>query len=81
MACSPFLVFALIGRNTVNTTKKGYFIINNYRMRLSILSRIMEIEEGVIGGHPAADNTLPDLHNTLHDTKDELDNCFIIHLK
>ena len=41
---------------------------------VSILWRIMEIEEGVI-----ADNTLLDLHNSSYDTKAEFNNCFIIH--
>ena len=41
-------------------------------MRLSILCRIMEIEEGVI---------LRDLHNSSYDTKAEFNNCFIIHSK
>ena len=47
-------------------------------MRLSILLRIMEIEEGVTA---LTDNTLPDLHNSLYDTKAEFNNCFIIHSK
>ena len=41
--------------------------INSKWMRLSILWRIMEIEEGVI--HPS------------YDTKAEFNNCFIIHSK
>ena len=44
-------------------------------MRLSILWRIMEIEEA------EADNTLRDLHNSLYDTRAEYNNCFIIHSK
>ena len=47
-------------------------------MRLSILLRIMEIEEGVTA---STDNTLADLHNSLCDTKAEFNNCFIVHLK
>ena len=47
-------------------------------MRLSILWRIMEIEEAVIA---EADNTLRDLHNSSYDTKAEVNNCFIIHSK
>ena len=43
---------------------------------VSIIWRIMEIEEGVI-----ADNTLLDLHNSSYDTKAEFNNCFIIHSK
>ena len=43
-------------------------------MRLSILGRIMELEEG-------ADNTLRDPHNSSYDTKAEFNNCFIIHSK
>ena len=48
-------------------------------MRLSILWRIMEIEEGVITAE--ADNTLRDLHNSSYDMKTEFNNCFIIHSK
>ena len=48
-------------------------------MRLSILWRIMEIEEGVITAE--ADNTLQELHNSSYDTKAEFDNCLIIHSK
>ena len=47
-------------------------------MRLSILGRIMEIEEGVIR---RGRNTLRDLHNSSYDTKAEYNNCFIIHSK
>ena len=47
-------------------------------MRLSILWRIMEIEEGVIR---RGRNTLWDLHNSSYDTKAEYNNCFIIHSK
>ena len=47
-------------------------------MRLSILWRIMEIEEGVIAD---ADNTLWDLHDSSYDTEAEFNNCFIIHSK
>ena len=50
----------------------------NVRMRLSILWRIMEIEEGVTA---EADNTLRDLHNSSYDTKAEFNNRFIIHSK
>ena len=46
-------------------------------MRLSILWRIMEIEEGVA----EADITLWDLHNSSYDTEAEFNNCFIIHSK
>ena len=46
--------------------------------RLSILWRIMEIEEGVTA---STDNTLRDLHNSSYDTKAEFNNCFIIHSK
>ena len=45
-------------------------------MRLSILWRIMEIEESVI-----AYNTLLNLHNSSYDTTAEFNNCFIIHSK
>ena len=48
-------------------------------MRLSILWRIMEIEEGVI--EESVDNTLRDLHNSSYDTKAKFNNCFIIHSK
>ena len=58
---------------TVSDTQQP--LVNNYWMRLSILWRIMEIEEGV------ADNTLRDLHNSSNDTKDKFNNCFIIHSK
>ena len=44
-------------------------------MRLSILRRIMEIEEA------EADITLRDFHNSSYDTKAEYNNCFIIHSK
>ena len=47
-------------------------------MRLSILWRIMEIEEGVMA---EADNTFLDLHNSSYDTKAEFNKCFIIHWK
>ena len=47
-------------------------------MRLSILWRIMEIEEGVIA---EADNALQDLHNSSYDTKAKFNNCFIFHSK
>ena len=47
-------------------------------MRLSILWRIMEIEEGVMA---EADNTLLDLHNSSCDTEAEFNKCFIIHWK
>ena len=55
-------------------------------MMLSILWRIMEIEEGVGGSHPSrpkaeVDHTIRDLHNSSYDTKTELNNCFIIHSK
>ena len=39
---------------------------------------IMEISEGV---GALADKILRDLHNSLDDTKDEFNNCFIIHSK
>ena len=42
-------------------------------MRLSILWRITEIEEG--------DNTLRDLHNASYNAKTEFNNCFIIYSK
>ena len=52
-------------------------------MRLSILGRIMDIEDrgGCYPSRPyaKADNTLRDLHNSLYDTKAEFNNCFIIH--
>ena len=58
------------------TCMKYLLIFNNSWMRLSILWRIMEIEEGVI------DNILRDLHNcNSYDTKAEFNNCFIIHSK
>ena len=41
-------------------------ILNNYWMRLSIISGIVEIEEDI------ADNTLGDLHNSSDDTTAEL---------
>ena len=47
-------------------------------MRLSILRRIMEIEEGVIR---RGRNTLLDLHNSSYDMKAEFNNFFIIHSK
>ena len=47
-------------------------------MKLSILWRIMEIEEGVTA---SKDNTLRDLHNSSYDTKAEFHNCFIIRSK
>ena len=47
-------------------------------MRLSILWKIMEIEEGVIA---EVDNTLWDLHNSSYDMKAEFNNSFIIHSK
>ena len=47
-------------------------------MKLSILWRIMEIEEDVIR---RGRNTLRDLHNSSYDTKAEYNNCFIIHSK
>ena len=42
-------------------------------MRLSILLRIMEMEEGVM------DNTLRDLHNSSYDMKAKFNKCFIIY--
>ena len=48
-------------------------------MKLNILWRIMEIEEGVITAE--ADNILRDLHNSSYDTKAEFNNCFIIYSK
>ena len=57
-------------------------LINNKWMRLSILWKIMEIEEGVIRrGVGETDNTLRDLHNSSYDTKADFNNCFIIHSK
>ena len=57
-------------------------LINNKWMRLSILWKIMEVEEGVIHrGVGEADNTLRDLHNSSCDTKADFNNCFIIHSK
>ena len=47
-------------------------------MKLSILCRIMEIEESVTA---STGNTLRDLHNSSYDTKTEFNNCFIIHSK
>ena len=47
-------------------------------MRLSILRRIMEIEENVTA---STDNTLRYLYNSSYDTKAEFNNCFIIHSK
>ena len=47
-------------------------------MTLSILWRIMEIEEGVTA---STDNTLRDLHNSSYDMKAKFNNCFIIQLK
>ena len=44
-------------------------------MRVSILWRIMEIEEGLI---EKGDNTLRDFQNSSYDTKAEFNNCFII---
>ena len=46
-------------------------IVNNYWMRLSIISGIVKIEEDI------ADNTLRDLHNSLDDTRAELNIFFI----
>ena len=42
------------------------------------LKNSVEISEGV---GALADNTLRDLHNSSDDTKDEFNNCFIIHSK
>ena len=53
-------------------------LLNNKWTRLSILWRIMEIEEGVTA---STDNTLRDLHNSSYDTKAEFNNCLIIHSK
>ena len=47
-------------------------------MRLSIVGRIMEIEEGVMA---EGDNSLQYLHNSSYDTKAKFNNCFIIHSK
>ena len=47
-------------------------------MRLSIVWRIMEIEEGVTA---STDNTLPGLCNSSYDTKAKFNNCFIIQIK
>ena len=71
---------ALRVRESSAKTKFETRIFNNERMRLSILWRIMEIEEGVTA---STDNTLRDLHNSSYDTKDEFNNCFIqtIHSK
>ena len=56
--------------------------IKKYWMRLSIIWRIMEIEEDVTPRLKAeADNTLRDLHNSSDDTKAEFNKCFMIHLK
>ena len=63
-------------RREVSTSLGNKLTINE--LRLSILLRIMEIEEGVT---TSTDNTLADLHNSLCDTKAEFNNCFIIHLK
>ena len=57
----------------LNVNKVHYGLCENGQLRLSILSRIMEIEEGV--------NTLQDLHNSSYDTKAEFNNCLIIHSK
>ena len=46
-------------------------ILNNYWMRLSIISGIVEIEEDI------ADNTLRDHHNSSDDTRAEL-NIFLL---
>ena len=63
-------------RREVSTSLGNKLTINE--LRLSILLRIMEIEEGVT---TSTDNTLADLHNSLCDTKAEFNNCFIIHSK
>ena len=47
-------------------------------MGLSILWRIMEIEEGVTA---SKDNTLLGLYNSSYDMKAKFNNCFIIHSK
>ena len=47
-------------------------ILNNYWMRLSIISGIVEIEEDI------SDNTLRDLHNSSDDTRAEFNIFFII---
>ena len=44
-------------------------------MRLTILWRIMEIEESVTA---SMDNTPRDLYNSSYDMKAEFNNCFII---
>ena len=44
-------------------------------MRLSIIWRIMEIEEGFTA---SADNTLRDLDNSLDDTKAEFNNRLLV---
>ena len=61
-------------RREVSTSLGHKLTINE--LRLSILLRIMEIEEGVTA---STDNTLRDLHNSSYDTKAEFNNCFIIH--
>ena len=53
-------------------------------MRLSMLWRIMDIEEGVIRRGRRPRRITPseiDLHNLSYDTRAELNNCFIIHSK
>ena len=46
-------------------------------MRPSRISRIKQIEEGVV----EVDNTLRDLLNSSYPTKAEFINCFVIHSK
>ena len=49
-------------------------------MRLSILWRVMEIEEGVFrrGRKLKVDNTLRDFHNSSCDTKAEFNNNIVL---
>jgi hypothetical protein len=57
-------------------------ILNNYWMRLSMISRIIQTEVNVISRSEAeADNIDRGLDNSWCHAKAESNNCFIIHLK
>ena len=57
-------------------------LINNYWMRLSGISRIIEAEVGVICRSPQAeaDNANRGLNNSRYPAKTEFNNYFIIHM-
>jgi hypothetical protein len=59
-----------------------WWLINNYWMRLSMISRIIQTEVNVICRSEAeADNIDRGLNNSWCHAKAESNNCFIIHLK